>query len=343
MPRGPRLDAPGVLHHVMARGIDRQLIFRDDQDREDLLRRLSNLVRDHQLKIFAWALMSDHFHLLVQTGKRPLEFSMRSLLTGFATVFNRRHERVGHLFQNRYKSIVCEAERYFLELVRYIHLNPLRGGIVADFDALDDYLYTGHSALLGAIPRAWQSTEPVLERFGRRLSWARATYRKFVSEGVLLGRRPELVGGGLVRSSVGLSAVAELRQGREHFSSDERVLGSSEFVEQIMREANTQRIPSATAAATLDLSSLKEIVCAACGVTPGAVSATGRTRVISKAREGLAYLWVEFLGRSGKQLAIDLGLRSESVYKAAKRGRVERERWLDILNGRCITAKASAR
>src|SRR2546423_5079496 len=239
MPRGPRLDAPGVLHHVMARGIDRQLIFRDDQDREDLLRRLSNLVRDHQLKIFAWALMSDHFHLLVQTGKRPLEFSMRSLLTGFATVFNRRHERVGHLFQNRYKSIVCEAERYFLELVRYIHLNPLRGGIVPDFDALDEYPYTGHSALLGATPRGWQSTEPVLERFGRRLSWARATYRKFVSEGVLLGRRPELIGGGLIRSSGGWDTVKKLRRGREHFAPDAKVLGGSGVVDQGLLEVGT--------------------------------------------------------------------------------------------------------
>jgi REP-associated tyrosine transposase len=333
MPRGPRLDAPGVLHHVMARGIDRQAIFRDDQDREDLLRRLSDLVRDHQLKIFAWALMSDHFHLLVQTGQRPLEFSMRSLLTGFATVFNRRYGRVGHLFQNRYKSVVCEVERYFLELVRYIHLNPLRGGIVPDFDALDEYPYTGHSALLGATPRGWQSTEPVLERFGRRLSWARATYRKFVSEGVLLGRRPELIGGGLIRSSGGWDAVKKLRRGREHFASDERVLGGSGFVDQVLREVRTEPCLAA-ASAVPELGSLRAIVCGACGVMPDALRSPGKMRAVSKAREGVAYLWIEFFGQNGRRLALDLGLRPSSIYKAAKRGRKERERWIALLSDR---------
>ena len=296
-----------------------------------MLRRLSDLVCDHQLKIFAWALMSDHFHLLVQTGQRPLEHCMRSLLTGFATVFNRRHGRVGHVFQNRYKSVVCEVERYFLELVRYIHLNPLRGGLVSDFDALDDYPYTGHSALLGAIPRGWQSTEPVLERFSRRLGWARAAYRKFVSEGVLLGKKPDLAGGGLVRSAGGWNAVKKLRQGRESFASDERVLGGSRFVDEILREVNDE-CGYAARSAPPDLHSLIEIVCAACGVTPVAVNAPGQTRAIAKAREGIAYLWVEFFGQNGRRLASDVGLKPSSVYKAVKRGRQERDRWIVLLN-----------
>ena len=340
MPRGPRLDAPGVLHHVMARGIDRQIIFRDDQDRDDLLRRLSDLVREHQLKIFAWALMSDHFHLLVQTGQRPLEFSMRSLLTGFATVFNRRHGRVGHVFQNRYKSIVCEVERYFVELVRYIHLNPVRGAIVRDFDALDDYPYTGHSALLGAIPRAWQSTDAVLERFGRRVGWARAAYRKFVSEGVLVGRRPDLIGGGLVRSCGGWDAVKELRRGREHFVTDERVLGGSQFVDQILSEVNTEsRLEEGSVVPDLD--SLMDIVCWACGVTSDAVSAPGQARAVSRARAGLAFLWIDYFGQSGRQLAIAVGLRPGSVYKAAKRGWKERDRWIALV--RPVSDQGAAR
>ena len=329
MPRGPRLDAPGVLHHVMARGIDRQAIFRDDADRDDLLERISRLVGDGALRVYAWALMPNHFHLLVRTAELPLERSMRSLLTGFATVFNRRHQRVGHLFQNRYKSIVCEAERYFLELVRYIHLNPLRAGIVDHVDDLDDYPFTGHAALLSRVARPWQSTEYVLGCFSTRRRWAIAAYRKFVCDGALLGKQPELTGGGLVRSAGGWKKVSELRRGREKFVCDERVLGSSGFVDQVLSEvvATTSSSPSSAP----ELASLKEAVCTACGVSAAALSGPRRTRIISKAREGLAYLWLEFFGRSGRELALEIGLAPQSIYKAAKRGKQERERWIGLL------------
>jgi REP-associated tyrosine transposase len=173
----------------MARGSDRRAIFLDDQDRDELLRHLAKLVRDHELVLYAWALMPNHFHLLVGTGEVPLERSIDSLLTGFATAFDRRHGRVGQLFESPYSSVACEAVRHFLELVRYIHLNPLRGGIVRHVDDLDDYPYTGHSALLSTVPRDWQSTREVLERFGMSAGWARAAYRKFVGEGAILGDR----------------------------------------------------------------------------------------------------------------------------------------------------------
>jgi len=118
MPRQPRLDAPGVLHHVMVRGIERRAIFRDDTDRADFVGRLAALVPATGLSVYAWALLPNHAHLLVRTGSRPLPRVMRSLLTGYAGAFNRRHQRQGHLFQNRYKSIVVEEEPYLLELQR---------------------------------------------------------------------------------------------------------------------------------------------------------------------------------------------------------------------------------
>ena len=130
MPRQPRLDAPGVLHHVMVRGIERRVIFRDDVDRADFVDRLAALVSATGLTVYAWALLPNHAHCLVRTGTRPLPRVMRSLLTGYAGAFNRRHKRTGHLFQNRYKSIVVEEEPYLLELVRYLHLNPLRARTV---------------------------------------------------------------------------------------------------------------------------------------------------------------------------------------------------------------------
>lgn len=112
MPRQPRLDAPGVLHHVLVRGLERHAIFRDDVDRADFVARLAALAESGALTIYAWAFLPNHAHLMLRTGGRPLPRSMRSLLTGYAGAFNRRHHRVGHLFQNRYKSIVVEEEPY---------------------------------------------------------------------------------------------------------------------------------------------------------------------------------------------------------------------------------------
>jgi len=105
MPSQARIDAPGALHHIVIRGIDRIAIFEDDQDREDLLERLSRLLHEMVPPCYAWAMMTNHVHLLLRAGKVPIASLMRRLLTGYAVRFNRRHRRHGHLFQNRYKSI----------------------------------------------------------------------------------------------------------------------------------------------------------------------------------------------------------------------------------------------
>ena len=130
MPRGPRLDAPGTLHHVMIRGIESGNIFLDDTDRATFLARMGRLAKASGTGIYAFALMSNHVHVLLKSGAEGLPTFMRRLLSGYAQYFNRRHNRVGHLFQNRYKSIICEEDAYFDKLVAYIHLNPLRAGLV---------------------------------------------------------------------------------------------------------------------------------------------------------------------------------------------------------------------
>ncbi len=332
MPRGPRLDAPGVLHHVMVRGLDRQVIFRDDQDRDDFAARLAQLVETGAWTIYAWALLPNHVHLLVRTGQRPLARTMRSLLTGYAGVFNRRHERSGHLFQNRYRSILVEEEPYFLELVRYLHLNPFRARSVADLRALARYRYCGHGALLGMHTVLWQDTGTVLRRFAGRKSAARARYRRFVGEGVARGRRSDLMGGGLVRSAGGWAAVAALRRGREGYAGDERILGGTEFVEHMREEV--ERAEGARVRArwrTLTVAGLIARVAAAEGIPAERLLGSGRPRTVSRVRQGLAYLWVEELGRSGRALARELGLRPEAIYHAAVRGRTEAARWRKLL------------
>ena len=132
MPRGPRLDIEGGLYHVIARGVERLPIFRDDADRQSLLRRLETVAGEEGLQAFAYVLLDNHVHLVVRRGAIALGQCMRRLLTGHSVVFNRRHRRRGHLFQNRYHAVLCEADNYLLQLVRYVHRNPVRAGVVFD-------------------------------------------------------------------------------------------------------------------------------------------------------------------------------------------------------------------
>lgn len=149
MPRKARIDAPGALHHVIVRGIERGKIFRSDYDRKKFVNRLGELTAETQTDCFAWALIPNHAHLLLRTGLVPVSVLMSRLLTGYAGWFNKKYRRHGQLFQNRYKSILCQEDPYLKELIRYIHLNPLRAGLVEDMNALDSHPWCGHSVLMG--------------------------------------------------------------------------------------------------------------------------------------------------------------------------------------------------
>jgi len=324
MPRQPRLDAPNILHHVMVRGLERRVIFRDDVDRTDFVARVADLAEQGAWTVYAWALLPNHAHLLVRTGQRPLSRSMRSLLTGYAGAFNRRHHRVGHLFQNRYKSIVLEEEPYLLELVRYLHLNPLRAKVVSDLRALDRYPWTGHSALVGTVPRPWQETATISAQFGRTPARARRAYRAFVAAGVPQGRRPELQGGGLLRSLGGWEGVKTLRRGREAYLGDERVLGSTEFVAALQHRADTA---ARVRAPRVALATVLTRVCRHLGLARAALTGGGRRTPLQRARAGIAYLWVEVLGHPGRPLAGALGVSPQAVYQAVARGRETRREW----------------
>jgi putative transposase len=130
MPRKSRIDAAGALHHIIARRIDRREIFRDNPDRNSFLDPPGGIVSETKTSCFTWALIPNHFHLLLRTGSVPIATVMRGLLSGYAVSHNRRHRRSGNLFQTRYKSILCQEDAYLLKLARDIHLNPIRAGIV---------------------------------------------------------------------------------------------------------------------------------------------------------------------------------------------------------------------
>jgi REP element-mobilizing transposase RayT len=318
MPRQPRLDAPGTLHHVIGRGIEGRKIFRNYADREDFLSRLGELCKEGSLAVYAWALMANHFHLLVKTGNQHLSKSMRKLLTGYVINFNRRHKRYGHLFQNRYKSIVCEEDPYLLELTRYIHLNPIRAGVVQDMKALSKYPWTGHSVLMDRVKRDWQETASILAYFGKRKKAARIKYEEFVKEGIAQGRRPELVGGGLIRSLGGWAEVLSVRRKGMKVSSDQRILGSSEFVEDLLSEVDEREKEGLRLSVRLrDLGLVAEEIKKGEGLGERELRSGRRQRKISRGRRLFCQLAVGKMGYPGTEVAMVLGVSTSAVIRAA--------------------------
>jgi putative transposase len=318
MPRHARLDAPGALHHVIGRGIEGTEIFRTDGDREDFLSRLAELCRGGAFHVYAWTLLPTHFHLLVRTGGQPLATSMRKLLTGYVVNFNRRYRRFGHLFQNRYKSIICEDEPYLLELTRYIHLNPLRAGLVHDLKELRRYPWSGHSALAGQVSREWQEAAEILARFDEHAKEAVRQYEAFVREGIACGRRPELVGGGLVRSAGGWAQVVALRRRGVKSAADERILGGGEFAERLfseVEERDRQTIRLRRQAPKLE--NLAMIVIQQTGITSAELCSGSKARLISAARRLFCQAAVKHIGHAGADVARFLGVGTSAVNRLA--------------------------
>ena len=332
MPRQPRLDAPGTLHHVMGRGIETSKIFRTKKDREDFIDRLAELCRSGHWAVYAWALMPNHFHLLVRTEKESLARSMRRLMTGYAINFNLRHKRRGHLFQNRYKSIVCQEDLYLLELTRYIHLNPLRARLVPDLEALGRYSWSGHSALTGRVERDWQDTDTVRVYFARRPKEAMRRYKAFVAEGVGRGRRPELVGGGLIRSLGGWSQVLSLRRKGLRMAADDRVLGDGDFVERIWSESTEMEKETLRRKGMgMDLETLAREITADQGITETELRSGSRKRKVSEARRAFCRTALGELGYPEAAVARFLGVTTSAVVRAA-----HPEEFLDRSPGRII-------
>jgi REP-associated tyrosine transposase len=293
MPRQSRIDAPGALHHVIIRGLERKAIFKDDDDRTEFVQRMESIFAESSTPCFAWTLMTNHIHILSRTGDVPLATVMRRLLAGYAMAFNRRHRRHGHLFQNRYKSILCQEDTYLLELTRYIHLNPLRAGIIKDLSALDTYLYSGHSVLMGHQRIQCQEDEKILRMFARYKATARRKYREFVEKGIEAGRRPELVGGGLIRSVGGWKVAKKLLKADERIKSDERILGDSEFVQGVLARRNEHYSRRHRLIAQgVDLKSLARGVGDFFEVSAEQMFTPGRSPVVVQARSMLCYLAV---------------------------------------------------
>jgi REP element-mobilizing transposase RayT len=321
MPRKARIDAPGALHHIIIRGIERRKIFLDDRDRNFFVDRLGTLLKDSQTPCFAWALMPNHVHLLMRTGRTPISTVMRRLLTGYAVSFNRRHRRHGHLFQNRFKSILCQEDPYLLELVRYIHLNPLRAKLISDYKELERFVYCGHGILLSKRKNDWQDTDYVLALFGRTISKARQRYKAFVRNGIGEGRRSDLVGGGLIRSLGGWSMAKALRGSSDRIKGDERILGDGDFVESVLKKCQEQLESRYNYRARgYDFDWLADKVALLFDIDKNSVIRPGRYPDTVKARSVLCYWAARELGISTLELSKRLGISQPTASQSVRRG-----------------------
>jgi REP element-mobilizing transposase RayT len=321
MPRKARIDTPGALHHIIMRGIERKAIFKDNADRGNFFERLGRIILETETGCYAWVLMSNHIHLLLKTTKAPIATVMRRLLTGYAVSFNRRHRRHGHLFQNRYKSFLCEEDVYLKELVRYIHLNPLRANVVKDLKDLMQYRWCGHSALMGKADADFQDTGYVLRLFGQSIRQARRAYESFVAQGVEQGRRPDLVGGGLLRSVGGWAELKEFRDSGVRIKGDERLLGSSDFVERVLKQADEQlKAKYRLQASGISLPVLIEKVAHHFRIEPENLKSASKERAVTQARRVLCYIAVRKMGCRCADVANAVGISAVTVSQAVAVG-----------------------
>jgi len=183
MARQPRIEFEGAFYHVIVRGNQRQDIFGDEEDRLAYLERVERYKEKCGFVLYAYVLMSNHVHLLIETPKMPISKIMQLINLTYTQHFNKKYGKVGHLFQGRYKSFLCDRDAYLVGLVRYIHLNPVRAGVVA---RPEEYRWSSHGDYLSDGTKS-VDTERVLSLFSERISEARKLYRKFVNEGIGAG------------------------------------------------------------------------------------------------------------------------------------------------------------
>mgnify|MGYP000198847865 CR=1 FL=1 len=248
--------------------------------------------------------MSNHFHLLLRPGQTGLAHLMRRLLTFYALYFTRRHDRSGHLFQNRYRSIVCDEKAYLHELVRYIHLNPLRAGVVTELDELDQYPLCGHAVVMGTKTLVGQAVNEVLELFANNESQGRSRYRSFIADGLELDGQEKITSSGSARPGEPFSMPHLIDAGDTGFAQ----------LAQILRQRETRSKKGMPA------DEIVKRVCAEYKIEAGELVRNTRTAKIAEVRAVICYLAVRVVGYSGVAVGRYVNLERAGVSRAAARG-----------------------
>jgi REP-associated tyrosine transposase len=282
MARPHRIEFPGAFYHVIVRGNQRQNTFIDDEDRRVFLARVRRYKEKEGFILYAYVLMPNHVHFLVETADVPLSKIMQRINLTYTQYFNRKYNQVGHIFQGRYKSLLCDRDEYFLALIRYIHLNPVRAKLV---NSPRDYKWSSHNIYLSG-RKDFVDTEKVLRVFSKNMANARRRYAHFVQDGLNEGRDESL-----------------------YRALGQQILGDDDFVEEVDRRLAGKDKP-------LRKPSLKEILKAiqeSTGVTQKEILSRGRKEQVKLARGVLVGVWREFgyrLVDLQKELRRDLSVLS---------------------------------
>jgi len=312
----------GAVHHVIQRGMDRTKIFRDDDDMHLFEKRMGKNFIETGTKCYAWSLMPNHIHLVLSTGEDPIRHALQCIFTGYAMGYNRKYGRTGHVFEHRYQSILCEKETYLLELVRYVHLNPVKAEIVGSVEELSGYRWTGHMAMMGKAVKPWQDTESILGMFGSREGPARNSYLKFVRGGLKSTFvEQELMGKGMKRLSEGGWEGDHRKPSESDSYADERIVGSREFVNRVLKEAGERERWRSKMAGKWTPEKVIERAAKVAGIKVVELKGSGKRPAQCKARL-LACKWLVLdLGISETLVAGLLGITQPAVSKAVIRGK----------------------
>lgn len=298
----------------MSRAVEGIYILGTDETRKDFLRRLLILVDDHMLRIHAWSLMDNHFHLLAEPLEATLSCSMHRLLTGFSAAYNRRMDRKGHVFQGRFHSILVEYETYFRTLVGYIHLNPLRAGIVHSLEDLAQYPWTGHPALIGTSCCDWMEQSLIKEIFDRESMDWRAGYLEYLSD--YSGSQNHYMTTGTFRIGHGGIRQVEGDNIEAQESGSLGILGSMAFAiaeYKIMQKFRGTHLRNRREQHDSIEQAILQ-VCSTFHVDVNSLKSGCRTSVISRARFKLVGILIEEIGISQADTAVLLGISQPAVH-----------------------------
>jgi putative transposase len=274
MARKPRVEFDGALYHVIVRGNQRLKTFYDDQDRIAYLERIEHYLERYGFRLYAYVLMSNHVHLLMETKSVALSKIMQGIQASYTQSYNRRHRKVGHLFQGRYKAILCDRNAYLLELVRYIHLNPGRLRVPENPWR---YRWSSHAAYLGKASAVKVDTQEILSQFSSRLGTAKRAYQRFMDDGMQQGHEEKY-----------------------YQTLDQRFLGDEGFVKEVAQRSDAKEIEIKGKKVGFDR--LLQAMSTMRHVESKVLLQAGRQRQWVAARAQLVYLAREWCGLTAKEL-----------------------------------------
>jgi len=308
MPRYARLNVPGGVFHVISRCLNREFLIDGPEDRARYLSLIGRAVERSDAAVLAYCLMSNHVHLVVRTGDDPLEKLMKPIHTGYAVWKNARAGRLGPVFASRFKSPLVAADEYLLELVRYVHNNPVRAGMAPEAAAFGGSSHRAYVGLEAAPP--WLTLGDVLGRLDADPERARVAFAEWVAEGAGEGRRPELSGEG--QAKAGREVATEVG---DAWRLSQPIVGSAEFAEKVFADLHRREGPALGHAELLrKRPEFEEVVahaCAVLGLEPWEFEQQPKRRRPQTARAVATWIWVKAVG--GTQAEVARALRVNSV------------------------------